>query len=72
MVSDKFNSLMYSIALENWDNAFKIIEVLKQKADSNQLPIFTDIEEAIIARQNKNCEVLKVYFAIVINVAAIR
>ena len=56
MVSDKFNSLMYSIALENWDNAFKIIEGLKQKADSNQLPVLTDIEDAIIARKNKNYE----------------
>ena len=56
MVSDKFNSLMYSIALENWDNAFKIIEELKQKADSNQLPVLTDIEDAIIARKNKNYE----------------
>lgn len=59
MESKEFNFLMYSIVNGNWNHALKIIERLKKEVDSNQLPILSDIQKAIIARKNEDYETAK-------------
>ena len=50
----EFNSLMYSTALENWNNALSIINELKKQVDVNLLSVLMDMENAIVARKNKD------------------
>ena len=58
----EFNSLMYSTALENWNNALSIINELKKQVDVNLLSVLMDMENAIVARKNKDYTISKQFW----------
>jgi hypothetical protein len=58
----EFNSLMYSTALENWNNALNIINKLKKQVDANLLSVLMDMEHAIVARKNEDYTISKKFW----------